>query len=615
MSKKTSLVLVVVIVVSVFLSALTAFAADRGPWAPNVSYAVNDTVTYGGIVYYCIQAHTSLTGWEPPNVPALWGPVGTPTQGGGPTATPTNTSAAPTNTPTNTSTGPTNTPTNTSVATNTPTRTNTAVGPTNTPTNTAVPGGNLALNKPVTASSVESGTSFTANLAVDGNTGTRWASAYSDPQWIRVDLGSTSTISRVVLRWEAAYGKSYQIQTSNDDVNWTNIFSTTTGDGGVDDLTGLSGSGRYVRMFGTVRATVWGYSLWELEVYGTGGPTNTPGPSPTPTNTSVGPTATRTNTPVPPTPTRTNTPVPPTPCGNCGGGLPKHVITGYWHNFNNGSTVMKLSAVPSAYNLIAVAFADATGSPGAVTFNLDPATGYAGTAEFISDINAIHSQGRKVIISVGGQNGTVSVSDSTSATNFANSIVGLMNTYGFAGVDIDLENGINATYMEQALRSIKSQKPNLIITMAPQTIDMQPGQVNGTGYFKLALNIRDILTIVNMQYYNSGSMNGCDGNVYSQGTINFLTALACIQLQAGLSPAQVGLGLPATSQAAGGGFVSPSVVNNALDCLAARTNCGSFVPAQAWPGIRGAMTWSINWDATSSYNWVNTINAHLPSVP
>jgi chitinase len=344
--------------------------------------------------------------------------------------------------------------------------------------------------------------------------------------------------------------------------------------------------------------------------------------TPTRTNTPIGPTPTRTNTPVGPTPTRTNTAVinatatrTSTPCSNCGGPLPKHVITGYWHNFNNGSTVMKLNAVPSAYNLIVVAFADATGTAGAVTFNLDPATGYSGTSEFISHISAINATSRKVIISVGGQNGTVSVTSSTAATNFANSIVGLMNTYGFAGVDIDLENGINATYMEQALRSIKSQKPNAIITMAPQTIDMQPGQVNGTGYFKLALNIRDILTIVNMQYYNSGSMNGCDGNVYSQGTINFLTALACIQLQAGLRPDQVGLGLPATSQAAGGGFVSPSVVNNALDCLAARTNCGSFVPPQSWPGIRGAMTWSINWDATSSYNWVNTINAHLPAVP
>src|SRR6185503_19386868 len=100
------------------------------------------------------------------------------------------------------------------------------------------------------------------NLAVDGNTATRWGSSYSDPQWMRVDLGSTQTINRVVLRWEGAYGKSYQIQTSNNDSTWTTIYSTTTGDGGVDDLT-VSGSGRYVRMYGTVRGTVYGYSLWE----------------------------------------------------------------------------------------------------------------------------------------------------------------------------------------------------------------------------------------------------------------------------------------------------------------------------------------------------------------
>jgi len=202
----------------------------------------------------------------------------------------------------------------------------------------------------------------------------------------------------------------------------------------------------------------------------------------------------------------------------------------------------------------------------------------------------------------------VSISDSTSANNFASSVVGLMNTYGFAGVDIDLENGINATYMGQALRSIKSQKSGAIITMAPQTIDMQPGQSSGNGYFRLALNIKDILTVVNMQYYNSGSMLGCDGQVYSQGGVNFLTALACVQLQAGLAPSQVGLGVPASPSGAGSGYVSPTIVNNAMRCLESRTSCGTFVPPQAWPGIRGAMTWSINWDAVQSYSWVNGIS-------
>ncbi|HYZ55877.1 MAG TPA: hypothetical protein VE733_20600 [Streptosporangiaceae bacterium] len=113
--------------------------------------------------------------------------------------------------------------------------------------------------------------------------------------------------------------------------------------------------------------------------------------------------------------------------------------------------------------------------------------------------------------------------------------------------------------------------------------------------------------MINTQYYNSGSMNGCDGNVYSEGTENFMTALACTELQGGLSASQVGLGLPASPSAAGSGYVSPSVVNNALDCLAAQANCGSFVPPAAYPGIRGVMTWSINWDASNGYNFADTV--------
>ncbi len=126
---------------------------------------------------------------------------------------------------------------------------------------------NVALNRPTLASSTESG-AFPANLAVDGNGGTRWSSAFSDPQWIRVDLGVSHAITRVVLRWETAFGRAYTIQTSADGNTWTTIRSITTGAGGVDDLA-VTGSGRYVRMNGTTRGTQWGYSLWELEVYGT----------------------------------------------------------------------------------------------------------------------------------------------------------------------------------------------------------------------------------------------------------------------------------------------------------------------------------------------------------
>ncbi|MEU2375137.1 chitinase [Streptomyces misionensis] len=300
--------------------------------------------------------------------------------------------------------------------------------------------------------------------------------------------------------------------------------------------------------------------------------------------------------------------------GGTGGSLPKHAVTGYWQNFNNGAKVQKISDVPSAYDIIAVAFADATTTPGAVTFNLDSAGlgGYT-VDQFKADIKAKQAAGKKVIVSIGGQNGTVSVSDSASATNFANSVYSLMQTYGFDGVDIDLENGLNATYMTQALRALSAKAgPSLVITMAPQTIDMQS---TSASYFQTALNIKDILTVVNTQFYNSGSMLGCDGKVYSQGTVDFLTALACIQLQGGLAPSQVGLGVPASTSAAGSGYVSPSVVDNALDCLSAGTNCGSFKPSKTYPALRGAMTWSTNWDATSGNAWSNAVGAHVHAMP
>ncbi|MEU1475533.1 glycoside hydrolase family 18 protein [Streptomyces sp. NPDC005760] len=300
--------------------------------------------------------------------------------------------------------------------------------------------------------------------------------------------------------------------------------------------------------------------------------------------------------------------------GNGGGALPKHAVTGYWQNFNNGATVQKLSAVQSQYDIIAVAFADATTTPGAVTFTLDSAGlgGYT-VDQFKADIKAKQAAGKKVVVSVGGQNGTVSVSDPTSAANFANSVYALMQTYGFDGVDIDLENGLNATYMSQALRSLAAKAgPGLVLTMAPQTIDMQS---TSNAYFQTALNVKDILTVVNMQYYNSGSMLGCDGKVYAQGSVDFLTALACIQLEGGLAPSQVGLGLPASPSGAGSGYVSPTVVNNALDCLTKGTGCGSFKPSRTYPDLRGAMTWSTNWDAAAGNAWSDAVGPHVHGLP
>lgn len=139
----------------------------------------------------------------------------------------------------------------------------------------------LSQGRPATASSTENG-GTPASAAVDGNAGTRWSSAFSDPQWLQVDLGAPATLSRVVLNWEAAYATAFTIQVSTDGSAWTTVNTTTNGTGGVQTLD-VSGSGRYVRLTTTSRATQYGVSLWEFQVFGTGGV------QPTPSTTSSGP--------------------------------------------------------------------------------------------------------------------------------------------------------------------------------------------------------------------------------------------------------------------------------------------------------------------------------------
>ncbi|MEK4355766.1 glycosyl hydrolase family 18 protein [Paenibacillus sp. FSL M7-1455] len=473
--------LLMMVVLVVGLAPSIAAAADRGAWAPNVAYAVNDTVTYSGSTYKAIQPHTSLVGWEPPNVPALWQFVA----GGGGGGT-TDTQA--------------------------PTM----------PTNLAVTG--------TTSSSVSlSWTASTDNVGVTGY------DVYQGTSKVMTVAGTTATV------------------------------------------TGLSAS------------TAYTFRVAAKDAAGNVSPQ------------SAAVTAT-------------------TQSGSGGGGgqLPKHVLTGYWHNFINGSSNLKLGDVPDQYDIIVLAFADMDPSkPGGVTFNVDSplsnALGGYTNADLINDIQAKHAKGKKVIISIGGEKGNVNLgSASPNIANFVDSMSNIITTYGLDGIDIDLENGMNVANLTTAVKQLQQRfGSGFILTMAPQTIDMQSPN---TTYMQLYNNLKDITTVINVQYYNSGCMLGRDGKCYSQGTVDFLTALSDLSLQ-WVAPSQLGIGVPAVPAAAGGGYVSPSVVNNALNCLATGTGCGSYKPVAKYPDIRGAMTWSINWDKTSNYNFAGTVKPFLVSMP
>ncbi|MES2743515.1 MAG: discoidin domain-containing protein [Pseudomonadota bacterium] len=154
-----------------------------------------------------------------------------------------------------------------------------AAGATQTAAVAAVSSTNLALNKAATASSQDEA-SRGAGAAVDSSSTTRWSSQYSDAQWISIDLGSVQTFNHVVLQWETAYGKSFQIQTSNNGSTWTTVYSTSGGGGGTNDILFAPVSARYVKMNGLQRGSPWGYSLYQFMVYNDSG--STPPTSPPP---------------------------------------------------------------------------------------------------------------------------------------------------------------------------------------------------------------------------------------------------------------------------------------------------------------------------------------------
>lgn len=301
--------------------------------------------------------------------------------------------------------------------------------------------------------------------------------------------------------------------------------------------------------------------------------------------------------------------------GDGGDGLPDHALTGYWQNFVNGAEPLEVSDVPSGYDVLAVAFGVGGDEPGEVSFGVDQelsdALGGYSKSDLVDDIAAKQAAGKTVILSVGGAAAQISVRSAQAATNFADSVYALMQEYGFDGVDIDLERGFDPDHMADALHQLADMAgPDLVLTMAPQTLYVQPGG----RYLDLITQTADIITVVHTQYYNSGSMNGCDGGIYATGDVDFMTALSCILLRGPLDGDQVAFGHPAQPQAAGSGYVNPSLITQAVDCMVAGTQCGDFQPDRTYPNLRGVMTWSINWDASNGYNFMNTIAPYLDSL-
>ena len=282
-----------------------------------------------------------------------------------------------------------------------------------------------------------------------------------------------------------------------------------------------------------------------------------------------------------------------------------------------------------------VAFAD-DGGNGNVVFNLDPAAGTE--AQFIADIANKHSLGKKVILSLGGQNGSVSLNSAGDVSNFVSTVAAILAKYGFDGIDLDLENGVSMgaaiqTNLVSAVHQLRNRVgPSFYLSMAPEHPYVQGGYTSYGGiwgaYLPIIDGLRDVLTVLHVQYYNNGGFNTpYTAGAVQEGTVDGLVAGSKMLIEGfplgygnagqfkGLRPDQVAFGVPSGTSSANRGFVSAQVVSDSLNCLTRLLNCGSIRPNQAYPSMRGVMTWSINWDRHDGYVFSRPAAAALKSLP
>lgn len=347
-----------------------------------------------------------------------------------------------------------------------------------------------------------------------------------------------------------------------------------------------------------------------------------------------------------------------TTSGCTSAGLPKHPLIGYLHaSFANGSGYVRMADVPAAWNVINLSFGEPTSvTSGDIRFNRCPVSecpNVESEADFIAAIRAKQAQGKKVLISIGGANGQVQLTTAAARDAFVSSVGSIIDRYGLDGLDIDFEG--HSLYFNfgdtdfrnpttpvivnliSALKTLKARYgANFVLTMAPETFFVQVGYQyyggsssgdNRTGsYLPVIHALRDALTVLHVQDYNSGPVMGLDNQYHTMGGADFHIAMTDMlkagfpvantgQTFPGLRQDQLSFGLPA-AVSAGNGYTAPAAVHQALDCLVKGQNCGGYtLRGGASPSFRGLMTWSINWDRYYNWEFQNSHSPYLNALP
>lgn len=327
--------------------------------------------------------------------------------------------------------------------------------------------------------------------------------------------------------------------------------------------------------------------------------------------------------------------------------LPDRLLVGYWHNWSYPNTLTLLE-VPAEYDVINVAFATPT-MPNGAMMQFSPSSGiYSNGQAFIADVQTLHSEGKKVVISIGGANDPIVLENALDVETFVTTMSSIISLYGFDGLDVDLEGASlfldtgdldyqhpttpEIVNMINALGQIGNEfSDDFILSMAPETAFVQGayGYYGGIwgAYLPLIHGLRDQLTYLHVQHYNTGSMYGLDGGVYEPATGDFHVAMAEMLIEGfeiygglmfeGLPANKIMIGLPASPSAAGSGYTTPSLVHTALNYLVLGESFGGSYELANPAGhliFRGLMTWSINWDVAHNSEFALSHRPYLDGL-
>lgn len=321
-----------------------------------------------------------------------------------------------------------------------------------------------------------------------------------------------------------------------------------------------------------------------------------------------------------------------------------HQLIGYWAGYGGPGSTFPIRDVSPQWDVIIVAFAtpDKNAPEGTMQFHtpagLDP-------AEFKADIAYLKKQGKKVMISLGGGGQHFTLADPNRVPNFVSSVTQIVTEYGFDGIDLDFESPSlsidpgdtdfkhpttpSIVNLISALHQLHAHfGPNFMVSLVPEGTQIPAGYPSYGGqfgsYLAITYAIRDFLSFIDVQDYNTPPLQGLDGEIYQPGTVDYHAAMTELLLQGfnvGGNPAHFFPPMPADEVAVGflTGDTTPAIVSQAMDyIITGKAPVGTTYKLRkptGHPGMIGAMFWTIDADRRGNYNFSNVVGPQLHSYP